>query len=278
MARPLRLQVPGAFYHVMSRGNAREPVFLDDVDRQHFLQELDRVTARLRWSALAYCLMPNHYHLLINTADATLARGMRDLNGTYAQGFNRRHGRIGHLFQGRYKALLIEKGAYLLEVIRYIARNPVAAGLCAAPDEWLWSSHHAILGLSAVPPCLAVDDLLRHFGRSRAAARRRYQNFVGTGSSVSEDGWLHPTVAGSDAFVATVVESKGQTGTEVPRPQRAVGSLTSYFRFAGERDEAIRLAYESGAYSMAEIARHFGLHYSTVSRICRVAATIRMSN
>ena len=184
----------------MARGNVKAPVFLDDIDRQQFLAGLHRVATRLDWRVLAFCLMLNHYHLLLETPQATLARGMRDVNGAYAQGFNYRHARVGHLFQGRYKAILVERGAYLLEVIRYIVRNPVTAGLCAAPEDWHWSSHRATLGLSTAPPCLTIHAALRQFGADVALARAQYARFVAVDGAIQHDGWMHPIVAGSDQF------------------------------------------------------------------------------
>jgi REP element-mobilizing transposase RayT len=268
MARPLRLQIPGGFYHVMARGNAKAPVFLDDIDRQQFLGILHRVATRLDWRVLAFCLMANHYHLLLETPQATLARGMRDVNGGHAQGFNHRHGRVGHVFQGRYKAVLVERGAYLLEVIRYIVRNPVAAGLCAVPEDWHWSSHRATIGLSAAPPCLTVHAALRQFGSDVATARLQYAKFVAVDVAIENDGWIHPIVAGSESF-AEGAAVRPTLSLEAPRAHRAIHSLRHYQRQGRGRDEAMRLAYASGVYSLAEIGRHFGVHYSTVSRVCR---------
>src|SRR5579859_3715129 len=130
MARPLRIEFSGAFHHVMARGNARQNIFRDTQDRQAFLAGLKRVCERFDWRIWAYCLMDNHYHLLVETLEPTLSRGMREINGVYTQGFNRRHSRVGHVFQGRYKSLLIEKDAYLLELSRYIVLNPVKAKIC----------------------------------------------------------------------------------------------------------------------------------------------------
>ena len=125
MARPLRLEFPGAVYHVSSRGNARQRIFFGDADRELFLDTLTQGIARYRWLCHAYCLMENHYHLLIETPRANLSLGMRQLNGIYTQTFNRRHHRVGHLFQGRFRAILVEKESYLLELCRYIVLNPV---------------------------------------------------------------------------------------------------------------------------------------------------------
>ena len=163
MARPLRLEFEGALYHVMSRGNAREDIFLDDGDRTAFLANLGRVAERFDWRLWAWCLMGNHYHLLVETLRPTLSRGMRQVNGIYTQAFNRRHGRVGHVLQGRYKAVLVDKDSYLLEVSRYVALNPVRAGLVAAAGEWPWSSYRTVMGKAAAPDWLVVEDLLRLF-------------------------------------------------------------------------------------------------------------------
>jgi len=141
MARPLRIEFPGAVYHVTARGNARAAIFLNDDDRRRFLALLTETAGRRGWTCHAYCLMDNHYHLMLETAAANLGRGMRQINGVYTQRFNRAHDRVGHVFQGRYKAILVEKQAYLLELCRYVVLNPVRAGMVAAPGDWAWSSY-----------------------------------------------------------------------------------------------------------------------------------------
>ena len=128
MTRPLRLEFPGALYHVTARGNARQGIYLDDQDRHLFLSVLSEVVGRFAWICHAYCLMDNHYHLLIETPQANLSLGMRQLNGVYTQRLNRRHARAGHVFQGRFKAILVERDAYLLKLARYIVLNPLRAG------------------------------------------------------------------------------------------------------------------------------------------------------
>lgn len=134
MARPLRIEYPGAVYHITSRGNEKKTIFRSDKDRVDFLDTLQDVNSRYNWICHAYCLMGNHYHLLIETPDANLSIGMRQLNGVYTQSFNGRRKRTGHLFQGRYKAILIQKDSHLLEVCRYVVLNPVRAGMVDAPE------------------------------------------------------------------------------------------------------------------------------------------------
>lgn len=125
MARPLRLEFPGAVYHITSRGNEKNPIFLSNKDRTLFLNTLEKTIDKYKWVCHAYCLMDNHYHLLIDTPLPNLSSGMRQLNSVYTQAFNKRHKRIGHLYQGRFKAIVIDKESYLLEVARYVVLNPV---------------------------------------------------------------------------------------------------------------------------------------------------------
>ena len=140
MARPLRLEFSGALYHVTSRGDGREAIFLADGDRKLFLDVFAGVSERFNWVLHAYCLMTNHYHLLVETPDANLSKGMRQLNGVYTQRFNRTYNRSGHVFQGRYKAILAQKEAYLLELARYVVLNPVRARMVRTAAEWPWSN------------------------------------------------------------------------------------------------------------------------------------------
>jgi putative transposase len=146
VARPLRIEFPGALYHVTSRGNAREAIVRDDADRQMWLAVLGEVLSRGHWLCHAYCLMDNHYHLLVETPEADLSYGMRQLNGVYTQRFNRQHGRVGHVFQGRFKAILVERDSYLLELSRYIVLNPVRARMVTHPKRYPCTgmAHHRL--------------------------------------------------------------------------------------------------------------------------------------
>ncbi|MFO1321482.1 MAG: transposase [Burkholderiales bacterium] len=159
MSRPLRIEFPGAVYHVTSRGDRREPIFRDDEDREMFLDILAHTLERLDAQVLAYCLMGNHYHLVLHTRQANLSRLMRQLNGVYTQDFNRRHGLVGHLFQGRFKAILVDRDAYLLTLCRYVERNPVAARLVPHAGAWEWSSYRAHVGEAPTPVWLDTDGL-----------------------------------------------------------------------------------------------------------------------
>src|SRR5215213_10285052 len=141
MARPLRIDVPGALHHVTSRGNERRPIFRSNRDREAFLQLLAEAVKRFGWSVTAWVLMTNHFHLVIQTPEANLSRGMQWLNGSYADWFNRRHERSGHLFQGRFKSFLIDQETYFDEVLRYVVLNPVRANMVGGPEEYRWSSY-----------------------------------------------------------------------------------------------------------------------------------------
>ncbi len=172
MSRPLRLSFPGAIYHITSRGNARAAVYLDDDDRQRFLDLLASCVEKFNWICHAYCLMDNHYHLLIETPDANLQTGMRQLNGVYTQQFNRRHARVGHVFQGRYKAILVDKDRYLLELCRYVVLNPVRANMVALPEQYRWSSYAAMMGAQQEVSWLSTNWILSQFSSRRTIASK----------------------------------------------------------------------------------------------------------
>jgi REP element-mobilizing transposase RayT len=161
MARPLRVEFPGAVYHVTARGDGREVIFMDDADRRLFLAVVEHVLDRLTWRCHAYCLMGNHYHLLAETLTANLAGGMRQLNGLYTQRFNRRHKRVGHVFQGRYQAIVVQKDRHLLELCRYVVLNPVRAHMVEDVGAWPWSSYRVTVGQQAGPT--RTGDVARLF-------------------------------------------------------------------------------------------------------------------
>jgi len=164
MTRPLRLEFPNALYHVTSRGNRREDIFEDDADRLRVLEILGAVVTDYQWLCHGYCLMRNHYHLIIETLDGHVSKGMRQLNGVYTQASNHRHKRSGHLFQGRYKAILVDKDAYFLERARYVVLNPVRAKRLIRPmEDWPWSSALAMVGAVPKPDWLTTDWLLSQF-------------------------------------------------------------------------------------------------------------------
>ena len=181
MARPLRIEYPGAIYHITSRGNARRPIFDDNGDRRKFLKILEEVIERYNWVCHAYCLMSNHYHLLVETIDPTLSIGMRHLNGVYTQSYNRRHRRVGHVFQGRFKSILVDRDSYLLELCRYVVLNPVRAGFVKRASDYRWSSYKPTAGFANAPSFLHVDWILSQFGKNPRDAQEHYRKFVQAG-------------------------------------------------------------------------------------------------
>lgn len=271
MARPLRIEFSGALYHATSRGDAREDIFRDNGDRKMLLNILAQVIERMHWRCHAYCLMGNHYHLLIETPEPNLARGMRHLNGIYTQRFNWRHTRTGHVFQGRYHAILVDRDNYLLEVARYIVLNPVRAGFTQNPERWAWSSYRATAGLEAVPPWLTVEGVLGQFGGIRAQSQKAYVQFVHQGKGLPSvwEQLRQQIYLGGDQFIDRVlrIATPSDDLSEVPRVQRRlVRPLAWYQNCHHKRATAMVEAYRSGNYTLAQVARHFGVHYSTVSR------------
>jgi REP element-mobilizing transposase RayT len=277
MARPIRIEYAGGLYHVTSRGNARQHIFLDDGDYRLFLKTLGDVVERFRWIIHAYCLMGNHYHLLIETPQANLSMGMRQLNGVFTQKYNRRHERTGHLFQGRFKAFIIDKDAYILELSRYIVLNPVRAGLVSSVEEWPWSSYRAMAGSQISEPFIHTDWLLGLFSDIKSQARRLYISFVNEGAVVESPlkaakGGL---LVGSPSFVekfrdALAVSDAGEES--VRREKYAARPPITEIFTSQDRDEAIRNAVIKWGYKLKEVADYAGLHYSRVSRIAHLKA------
>ncbi|WP_428033655.1 REP-associated tyrosine transposase [Amphritea sp.] len=272
MARPLRIEFAGALYHVTARGNARAPIYFSDEDRDAFLTLLAEVCNRFNWACHAYCLMDNHYHLLIETADANLSKGMRQLNGVFTQYINRTHSRVGHLFQGRYKAILVEKDSYLQELSRYIVLNPVRARMVYNAEEWPWSSYRAMVGLSEPRSCLTLEAVLSVFGLKQEKAQQMYRLFVDDGLNQPSP-WeelKNQVYLGSDAFVDEVQcqLKPDQSLEEIPRLQKSgpLKALSYYAKKFPDRNEAMIKAYQSQHYTLKEIGEHFGISYSTVSR------------
>ncbi len=266
MARPLRLEFAGAIYHLTSRGNARQKVFFTDTDRQLFLDTLAGVVSRYSWICHAYCLMANHYHLLVETPKGNLSLGMRQLNGIYTQAFNRRHKRVGHLFQGRFKAILVERESYLLELCRYIVLNPIRVKGNLKAGAWKWSSYRATAGLAPAPGFLHTDWLLGQFGKNRAQAQKRYREFVKEGlESRPWEALKGQIYLGSEEFIERH-SPRDQTLKEIPRAQLRAAKPSLERIFAKSGEQGIALAYKEHGYRLHEIAAHLGVHYATVSR------------
>ena len=275
MSRPLRMEYAGAVYHVTSRGDQRGSIFHTEHDRMRFLETLGRVVELYGWRVHAWCQMTNHYHLLVETPEPNLCRGMQQLNGHYAAHFNRSNGRVGHVFQGRYKAIFIERESYLLEVARYVVLNPVRAEMVRAAADWSWSSYRDTAGYRSSPAWLTIETILGQFAEERRAAASAYQAFVaaGKGQPSPWPGLRNDIYLGSEQFVQDLLVHLDDAACvrDTPKTQRRTlsRSLDEYTRVYCERNEAMTAAYWSGSYTLQQIGSHFGVHYSRVSRIVR---------
>jgi REP element-mobilizing transposase RayT len=279
MTRPLRIEYPGAVYHITSRGNEKKAIFKDEQDYENFFNTLQRVNKRYNWLCHAYCLMTNHYHLLIETPDGNLSLGMRQLNGVYTQLYNKRHQRNGHLLQGRFKGILIQKESHLLEVCRYVVLNPVRARMAESPEQWRWSSYRATAGREKPHACLATDWVLGQFSGKRSKAEQEYRQFVKWGigeKSVMLD-VKGQVILGEDEFVDSLVDhlKKHRHVPEIPRSQRYANRPLldkifneSILRDKRKRDSKMIEAIEKHGYRQSDIARHLGLHHLNCEQSC----------
>jgi len=278
MARSLRIEYPDAVYHVTARGNAKNDIFHSDTDRNTFLKILSGVVLRYNWLCHAYCLMDNHYHLLIETPDGNLSVGMRQLNGVYTQKHNWLHQKSGHVFQGRFKAIVVEKESYLLELCRYVVLNPVRAGKTETPEQWRWSSYRFTAGMKTPPDYLTTDWILGLFHPKKREAQKLYRKFVRAGIGLQSP-WEElrgQILLGEEGFVDAhkdLLYDK-KTVKEVPRTQRyvnrpALSVLLTKSATKSQRDQAIHRAYIQHGYTMKAIADHLGIHYTTVSKVIK---------
>jgi len=277
MARPLRVEYEGAVYHVTSRGNAGAKIFRDDTDRTRFLEILAIVVGRSGWICHAYCLMGNHFHLLVETPVPNLSRGMKHLNGVYTQWFNRRHRRFGHVVQGRFKSVLVEKDSYLLELARYIVLNPVRARMICRASDWPWSSYRATAAQIPPPEFLTIDWLLSQFDDDPKRAALAYRRFVQQGKGV--DVWEDLTggmLLGGEAFVRSLrpLLKDAEANREIRRDERLALRPTLDELFDGvtdkrSRNEQIHAAVRIHQYKLKEVGDHLGLCYSTISVIAK---------
>jgi REP element-mobilizing transposase RayT len=291
MARPLRIEFPDAVYHVTSRGDRQERIFCDDGDRELFLRIVDLAMARLDAEVFAFCLMGNHFHLVVRTRQPNLSRLMRHINGGYTQGYNRRHAVKGHLFQRRFHAVLVDSDAYLVEVCRYVELNPVRAGLVGDPAQWTWSSYRAHVGLQAGYPWLATNELLGHLsgadittGEHRRRATELYAETVlaGLGVDLWKTHLRGEIFLGQDEFVAkmqALATRPRMACAEIAGSHRAdPRALERWMKSDRSRQESFRLAYTEGGMSMGQIALQAGMSISSVSRLIRLAEADRIQD
>jgi REP element-mobilizing transposase RayT len=273
VAREPRIEIAGGIYHLFARGNERREIFLDDDDRIAFMETLATTRRRYAFQVLAYCLMDTHYHAVVRTLEPNLSDGMQYLGSVYAQRFNRRHGRVGHLFQGRFRSVLVQNGGHLLNEIRYVTRNRLRAGLCSSLDAWPWCSHAAILGHvpGGVVDRAAVLELF-HEDPDRAIAG--YRELVGGGTDERRQE-PYPLVIGDAAYVRshlTLIEPSREYPQRLVSPPRStLAALLPRYPSVGE----LATAHAAG-YSLSAIADHLGLNKSTIARRLRKRATIQI--
>ena len=268
MARPLRICIPGGVYHLVSRGNGRARIYLDDIDRSRFLRTLARVVERFAWLCHAYCLMDNHYHLVAETPRPNLSTGMQQLNGRYAREFNERHGCSGHVFEARYRSVLVEKESHLLALCRYVVLNPVRAGMCSDPGAYRWSSYAATAGEARPEPFLTTDWVLGNLAQTRGAAQARYRDFVAAGSGEDLAETVRGERLGSPSFLRDRYNHEPPLA-EIPRAQVEPLPPTLSEIFLDDPRTPVAIAYRRHGYTLREIAEYLECHYSTVSRRLR---------
>lgn len=286
MARPLRIEYPGAFYHITARGNERKDIFKSVRDREQFLSYLESATERYHAVIHAYCLMNNHYHLLLETPSGNLSQIMRHINGAYTTYFNTKRRRSGHLFQGRYKGILVEADEYAKELSRYIHLNPVRAGVAEKPEMYEWSSYAAYIGKKEPPDWLAREFILNSFGTKTAKAQRQYRQFVEAASEESASPLrdvVGSLILGSDAFVRAIRDTylkDRKVDRDVPA-MRELKAETSAEEIAEAVDRAFKedaalarkvklyLYHTHTAQSLRQIGTRFGISESGVSQASR---------
>jgi len=283
MGRPLRIEYPGAFYHITARGNEQRDIYKSRADRDRFLGYLESASERYGAVIHVWCLMSNHYHLLIETPAGNLSQIMRHINGAYTNYFNIKRKRAGHLFQGRYKAILVDRDAYALELSRYIHLNPVRAGMSQRPEEHAWSSYRNYIGQQEAPGWLHCGEILGHFGDDE----KRYRTFVEAGLAQTDTSpladVLASTILGRSEFIREV-EEKSLSGKRRSRDLpglRRLGCrwtvddiLAAVESTLGEdkrmaRKVAIHLCHRHSGAKLREIGEKFGIGESAVSQESR---------
>ncbi len=291
MARKPRIHIPGGVYHVMLRGNGGQEIFLDPGDGARFLELVAEGAGRFGFRCHGYCLMPNHVHLVLQAGAAPLSRAMQNLAFRYTRHVNGRERRIGHLFQGRYKAILVDAESYLLELVRYVHLNPVRAGLCERPEAWRWSGHRAYLGRAAAP-WLTTDWVLSLLAPREGDARAAYRAFVADGMGEGRRVEFHAgnggggRLLGDDAFVARALAEAGQAPAQPPPLDAILAAVADTYgvdvaalagpgrtrRLSQARGLAGLLARETGAAPLGDLAARFGRDPSSLSRALRRVA------
>ncbi len=294
MSRPLRIEYPEAWYHVMNRGRKTENIFLTNNDRTAFIKLLQETVVGWNLKISAYCLMPNHYHLLVQTPNGNLARCMRHINGVYTQRFNRSHEEEGQLFCGRYKAVLVEDDSHLLEVLRYIHRNPLKVDTVKSFQDYPWSSHRGYLSMAKKYAWLHKDYLLTMLSEKKSRQKAAYIDFVSLDEPEEIEKFYSqkklPSILGSDSFKEFLKEKFAHMGfqKEIPEskifstsPKDVILAVCKYYKVSESellaskrgttnvpRDMAIYLVRQHCRETLPSVGRYFGIeNYSTVSSV-----------
>lgn len=276
MSRPVRIEFPGACYHVTSKGTKGRTVFEGKEDKAVFLNVLENVIRRFGWLLHSYVLMDDHYHLVVEVPEANLSKGMRQLNGVYTQHFNRKHDEEGPIFQGRFKSVLFEKKEYLLPLCRHVVLNPVRKGSPAVLKNYRWSSHRATAGDIRKPDYLSPDSVLGFFGKREKENQRKYREYVKDGIGVESplNQRSFQVLLGSPRFLSEMQpilngEKMAKRGPKRAKRRRSLNAMFKNIDAATrvERNELIRRAHVDYSYTLMEIGEHIGLHYTTVSKV-----------
>ena len=276
MSRPVRIEFPGAVYHVTSKGRDDHVVFKDAEDKGVFLNVVENVVDRFGWLVHSYVLMDDHYHLVVEVPAANLSKGMRQLNGVYTQHVNRRHDQEGPIFQGRFKSVLIEKRNYLLPVCRHIVTNPSRQPELGSYSSYKWSSYRALAGQVKTPGFLHQVDVLNHFGKREKDAQRKYREYVKEGANAESplDQRSNQVLLGSPRFLNEMQpilhgERLSKKGPKTAKRRRSLNSMFKKVddKTRPERNKLIKKAHLDFGYTLMEIGEHLGLHYTTVSKV-----------
>jgi len=270
MSRPVRIEYPGAYYYISSQGVEGERVFRGVKDRREFLQILQSVIARMKWQVFAYNLLPDSFQLFIKTPKANLSKGMRQLNGIYTQRYNSKYERVGHIFHGRFKAVLVEEASFT-DALLHVLHMPVLKRKVRRLDEWQWSSYQAAMGLVEEPQWLENETLLAHFGKQKKrcqTALAKALSALGKDYDIS-DSIRGQILLGSDDFVKKWQKqlASGKVMEKARKRQaKKVKPLAEYEKTCKDAKSAMIKAYKTGNYTLQEVGEYFDVHYSTVSR------------
>lgn len=298
MARQIRIEYPGAFYHVFSRGNQKQPIFLSDDDRYFFLNCLRKACEKYGVIVHAYCLMVNHFHLILETPSGNLSKLMQFFITKYTVYINKKHKRQGHLFQGRYRAVLVEAVGYAKELSRYIHLNPVRAGLVSCPEDYSWSSFKCYAGAERPEGWLDTSVVLRLFSDDIRTAEKIYQAFVSQGIGKEPPDCIRESVRagilGSEEFIAKI--KRAFLTKDIEKPDREKPQLKKLIRrpelsqilsvserVLGPRNKllvpiAVFISHKNVSYKLRELGGFFSLSISGVANACKRAQTAMLGN